>query len=154
MSAQQAKLAMTGEQRIDEHGEADQWDRGGIYDASGQFDLEATKSELADRFQDVKSQLPDQVGEYTKEDTCAEYIAAYRSSGETQSKNGFPVKSRRVRIFARGPHLNEWTVEIREKFEGGGSRSWLHSDAAGLNNPRAAVATAFAIMRSEVPLKP
>ena len=66
---EQALLTMTGEQRIDEHGTSDEWDRGGVYDHAGKFDLDATEDLLADRFAPVRNRLPDTVGEYGRQPT-------------------------------------------------------------------------------------
>jgi hypothetical protein len=156
MGGGQATLAMTGERRVDEHGAADRWNRGGIYDASGNFDLEATRTELTDRFQDVSHRLPEQVGEYTRGQNPREpYIAVYQRSGEMQNENGRNITRRVIRIFPRGPHLNEWTVGVKEEFgEAGNLRSFLHSHAMGLDKPSAAAATAVAVMQGKVPLNP
>ncbi|EMA09499.1 hypothetical protein [Haloarcula marismortui] len=153
MSDGQATLAMTGERRIDEHGAADRWDRGGVYDKAGEFDLEGTKSELADRFRSVSRQLPEQVGEYTRDpDPREPYTAVYRWSGGKQDVHGWCIAERAVRVFPRGPYLNQWTVGIDETFATGGTRSFLHSHAMGLDRPSAAAATAIAVMQGKVPV--
>jgi hypothetical protein len=153
---EQTTLAMTGKRRIDEYGASDQWNRGGVYDESGAFDLEATGAELTDRFQDVSRRLPEQVGEYTRDPSPRKaYLAAYQRSGGMQDEDGQDITKRVIRIFPRGPHLHEWAVGVREELGGPDSlRSFLHSHAMGLDRPGAAAATAIAVMRGRIPVDP
>lgn len=153
---EQTTLAMTGKRRIDEYGASDQWNRGGVYDASGEFDLEATETELADRFQDVSRRLPEQVGEYARDPSPRKaYLAAYQRSGGMQDEDGQDITKRVIRIFPSGPHLHEWTVGVREELGDPDSlRSFLHSHAMGLDRPGAAAATAIAVMQDRISVDP
>jgi len=94
---------------VDEHGEHDEYDRGGVYDRpGGELLLEPTKELLAERFQFVASDLPDQVGPFERVDVSdrREGIAArYETHEEFETV---------VRIFPRGPNLHAWTVTITE----------------------------------------
>ena len=49
---------MTGEQRIDEHGTSDKWDRGGVYDHAGKFDLAATEDGACARYEICGNVVP------------------------------------------------------------------------------------------------
>lgn len=152
---QQATLGMTGEQHIDEYGNHDQWGRGGVYDAAGEFDLEATKAELKSRFDPVSDRLPELVNRYEREPAREDYIARFRWSGHTTNRRGRVVSERVVRVFPRGPHLHEWSVKICERFaDDGGTCSWIHQDALALDSPGAAAATALAYMRQSNPVPP
>jgi hypothetical protein len=153
--AQQARLGMAGQQYVDEYGERDQWSRGGVYDAAGEFDLEATKSELKSRFAPISEQLPESINQYEREQILEDYTARFRWAGKTTNENGRVVAERLVRIFPRGPHLHEWSVKICERFAySGGARSWIHQDAQGLDSPCAAAVTALAYMRWTDPVPP
>ena len=94
---------------VDEQGEHDEWNRGGVYDRpGGEFLFEPTKELLAERFQFVTSDLPDQVGPFERVDISdrREGIAArYETHEEFETV---------VRIFPRGPYLHSWTVVILE----------------------------------------
>ena len=154
--AEQALLTMTGEQRIDEYGEGDKWDRGGVYDATGKFDLAATEDLLADRFAPVRNRLPDTVGEYGRQPTQRAYSALYHWDGEAENSHGVTVTERFVRVFPVGPSLHRWTCCIEERTPKyatnpkNGWGSWHHPDATNADDIGTAVATALAVMRGEV----
>jgi hypothetical protein len=101
----QAQLTMTGETHLDEHGEHDEWGRGGVYDAAGRFDLDATRDLLAERFEPVAADLPDGAGPFERQHTGDPLNAYYETNEEYETV---------VRIFPRGPHLHEWTVAVTE----------------------------------------
>ena len=138
----------------DDSVEEDRYGNLGIYDDRGEYDLEATKRELAKRFADVDERLPDTFAGYDREDVGPRrdgHAARYVWSGETENENGLLVTEREVTIFPRGPHLRDWCVVVREHHpEHNGDGSWQHEDARGLDGPGAAVATALAVMRGEV----
>jgi hypothetical protein len=155
--AEQALLTMTGERRIDEHGEADEWDRGGVYNAAGKFDLDATEDLLADRFAPVRNRLPESVGGYALQPTQRAYTATYHWEGEAEDSHG--VTERFVRVFPVGPYLHRWTCGIEERTPKyatntkNGWRSWHHPDANNCDEIGTAVATALAVMRGEVAVR-
>jgi hypothetical protein len=155
MSEGQATLQMTGEQRIDEHGTRDRWDRGGVYDAAGELDLHATEDELADRFADTDERLPDEVGDYERKPSQNDHSAVYYWSGEGEDEHGVRVTERFVRVYPRGPYLHEWTVDVEERnpdHATGAASGWAyrtHPHAQGLDDPTAAAAVALAFMRGE-----
>jgi hypothetical protein len=153
---EQALLTMTGEQRIDEHGQSDEWDRGGVYDHAGKFNLGATTDLLADRLAPVRNRLPDTVGEYARQPTQRPYSALYHWDGEAENSHGVTVTERFVRIFPVGPSLHRWTCCIEERTPEhatnptNGWASWHHSDATNADDIGTAVAAALAVMRGEV----
>lgn len=155
--AEQTTLFATGSSEIDEHGKRDEYDRGGVYDAAGALDLDATKELLRERFQPVSNRLPDSVGEFERADAREGYMAKYVSDAQCTGIHGIEASQRIVRIFPRGPYLNDWRVEVRERHpeyatnEHNGWASWLHQDTPGLNSPGAAVATALGVMRDRIP---
>ena len=147
---------MTGERRIDEHGESDEWERGGVYNEAGKFDLSATEDLLADRFAPVRNRLPETVSGYSRQPAQRAYTAMYYWEGETENSHGVTVTERFVRVFPVGPYLHRWTCGIEERTPkygsnpGNGWASWHHSDANNCDEARTAVATALAVMRAEV----
>ena len=154
--SEQALLTMTGQRRIDEHGAGDEWGRGGVYDATGKFDLGATEDLLADRFAPVRNRLPDTVGEYSRQPTQREYAALYHWEGERENSHSVTVTERFVRIFPVGPYLHRWTCGIEERTPkyatnpNNGWRSWHHPDANNCDEVGTAVATTLAVMREQV----
>lgn len=157
--AEQAVLTMTGERRIDEHGASDEWNRGGVYDAAGKFDLAATTDLLADRFAPVRNRLPDTVGGYGRQPTQRAYSALYYWEGETENTHGVTVTERFVRVFPVGPYLHRWTCGIEERTPKyamnpkSGWALWHHPDANNADDIGTAVATALAVMRREIPVR-
>lgn len=150
-SDEQATLSMTGEQRIDEHGEHDKWGCGGVYDAAGKFNLSATQNHLTERFAPVRDRLPQVVGEFVRRPARHEYAVRYVSEVEVENASGVRVDEREVRVFPIGPCFHQWTCSIEESFaESGGSRSRHHSDATTRDEIGPVVATALAVMRGEV----
>jgi hypothetical protein len=153
---EQALLTMTGERRIDEHGKSDEWGRGGVYDAAGKFDLDATTDLLADRFAPVRNCLPETVDGYSRQPTQRAHSALYYWEGETENSHGVTVTERFVRVFPVGPYLHRWTCGIEERAPKhatnpkNGWASWHHPDANNADDIGTAVATALAVMRGEV----
>jgi hypothetical protein len=154
---EQASLAMAVGQEIDEHGDRDPWDRGSVRDESGHFDLGATQDLLAERFRPYKERLPDTVGDYKQVSTDHEYKAVYETTAEFENSHGKRVLKQRVTILPVGPHLNAWTIAIKqwhpepESHTGTGFASWHHQDSRRLDSIGAAIATALAVMRGYIP---
>lgn len=149
MSDTQATLQMTGERHVDEYGEDDKWNRGGVYDAYGGFLVDETKSELATRFEAVSEELPDSVADFQRQPARTEYSAVYHWTGESENENGVRVTGYSVRIFPRGPYFHDWGVSIKERHpKYDGYRSYIHTDASGLDNPQEAAQVALEFMKS------
>jgi hypothetical protein len=136
---------------VDEHGSTDEWDRGGVYGfLGGELLLGPTKDLLAERFEPVARELPDQVGRFERVDVSDRYdgiSARYETSEKFKTV---------VRIFPRGPYLRAWTVSIlkykltprkaprSEQWRGSSSRTL--EGAVELDEPRDAVDAALEYM--------
>jgi len=140
---------------VDEHGEHDEFDTGGVYDRpGGEFLLEPTKELLAERFALFRSDLPEQVGPFERVDV-PERNEGIEARYETREE--FETV---VRIFPRGPSLHAWTVAITEyvatprdappedQWRGSGSK--ILEGASDLYDPSDAIEAAVEFMeRSE-----
>lgn len=139
--------------RVDEHGRRDQWDRGGVY-IDGEFSLEATKELLADRFSPLEQQLPESVGEFVRVEAKREYVAQYTTESDDTAQAGTRTV---LKIFPRGPNLNDWTVSLETQDTTGDNSlisTWLHPDTISTDSPESAIATALAVMRGYRDSKP
>ena len=155
----QASLQMTGKQHVDEHGELDRWNRGGVYNAAGEFDRDATVTLLEERFGDVREDIPTDVNNFSR---CVPRHVRKDEAEVWWVRNGFPrteemgrfsVKTRTVHLFPRGPYLHDWSVGVQQLDHGGrrggeesGTCSFLH--ASGLETPREALESAVEYMEA------
>lgn len=151
---EQTTLSGGDESHVDEYGRGDEFGCGGVYDEEGDFDLEATKKHLTERFAPIRDQLPETVGNFEQRPARHEYEARYVSEIGTETENGTHLRRREVQVFARGPCFHQWTCKIEvyrpKTSTTSGHGSWLHADAINCDEIGPAVATALAVMREEI----
>lgn len=154
-SPTQTQLGMGAGRFVDEYGKRDKWDRGGVY-IDGEYQLEATKDLLADRLAPVKARVPETAGDYEQIEPAFGPKIVFKTDAIEDDVHGQSVTSRTVEIFPRGPHLHNWTVSIEDEHpseahtKNRAFTTWFHPDAIGLDTPRAAVATAYAVMLEHI----
>lgn len=131
---------------VDETGElAEHHDHGAVY-LDGEYDLDETIEVLEARFSDVRDDLPESVGDWSRDGyrRVEEVSASWRREWE----NGDEAK---LSVFPRGPWLHEWTLGIvwwrAESTVSGWDMSGTVMDGSGYDTPRAALEDAIAYMR-------
>ncbi|OYR45279.1 hypothetical protein [Halorubrum sp. Hd13] len=130
---------------IDETGDlAEHHDHGAAY-RDGEYSLDDTVDVLEERFNDVRDDLPDQVGEWTRDGhRRREEVSA---SWQIVHENG---DEERLSLFPRGPWLHAWTLGITrwrtESSVSGWDMSGSVMDGSGYETPAAALSDAVEYM--------
>jgi len=129
---------------IDETGELSEYDQAAVY-IDGEYHLEETLNVLAERFDEVRDDLPESVGEWSRdgyrrvEDVSASWRVV-RENGDEE----------RLSLFPRGPWLHAWTLGIvrwrAESTVSGFDMSGNVMDGSGYDTPAAALSDAVAYM--------
>lgn len=92
---------------VDETGDLDEYgDHGAVY-VDGEYDLEETVDLLSERFDDVRDDLPDQVGEWSRDG-----FRYHRRVSAAWSRVTEDGDEEIVSLFPRGPWLHEWSLNI------------------------------------------
>ena len=96
---------------VDDAGELSEHGHAVVY-VDGEYSLEETLSLLADRFDEVRDDLPESVGVWSRdgyhrhEDVSASWRRVLDNGDEE-----------RLSIFPRGPHLYEWSIKLSQWFD-------------------------------------
>jgi len=123
---------------------AEHHDYGAVY-TDGEYDLEETLDVLADRFDDVRDDLPESVDEWERNGhrRVEEVSATWRRIRENGDEE-------QLELFPRGPHLHDWTLGITrwraESDVSGWDMSGWVMDGSGYDTPAAALSDAVAYM--------
>lgn len=133
---------------IDETGELDEiHDYGAVY-VDGEYSLDETVAVLEDRFGDVRDDLPEQVGPWSRDGfrRRAEVSASWR----VERENG---DEERLSLFPRGPRLHAWVLGITrwraESEVDGWDMSGSVMDSSGYDTPADALEAAVEFMEGD-----
>lgn len=130
---------------VDETGDlAEHHDHGAVY-RDGEYSLDGTVEVLECRFNDVRDDLPNQVGEWTRDGH--RYREEVSASWHVERDNG---DEERLTLFPRGPWLHAWTLGITrwraESTVSGWDMSGSVMDGSGYETPAAALEDAVEYM--------